>query len=95
MTTQRRQYSAQFKAKAAPELIKGQRTVNEIASDLVLSPDTTDRFEEATPRRVAGLLRQTPTKSRRRRKSDQKLCDRAMQVELDWLKKSLGQLGRV
>lgn len=35
---QRKQYSAEFKTKAALEAIKGLRTVNEIASDLGVHP---------------------------------------------------------
>ena len=38
MSTQRKRYSAEFKARVAPEALKGHKTVNELASTYGVHP---------------------------------------------------------
>jgi putative transposase len=95
MSTQRKKYSADFKAKAALEALKGQRLVNEIASELGVHPVQLSQWKKQA---VDGLpdVFESP-----RRKGDteaEALQARLFQeigqlkVELDWLKKKSGRL---
>lgn len=93
MTTQRKQYSAEFKAKVALEAIKGNKTINEIASHYEVHPNQITQWKKQ-------VLDEVPQIFSNRRAQAQK--DQAeltaslyqqigqLQVELDWLKKKSG-----
>lgn len=96
MRTQRRkQHSAEFKAKIALEAIKGQRTINELASAHGIHPTQIVQWKKQ-------LLEESPRlfSSRRGRaeKGEEELKASLYQqigqlkVELDWLKKKAGLL---
>ena len=95
MKTQRNRYSADFKAKLALEVIKGNRTLNEIASEAAVHPNLLMQWKRQ-------LLESMPTIFADKRVKDNKeqeaLTDQLYQqigqlkVELDWLKKKSGRL---
>lgn len=95
MSTKRKKYSADFKAKAALEALKGQRLVNEIASELGVHPVLLSQWKKQAVDGLPGVF-EAP-----RRKDDgeaEALQARLFQeigqlkVELDWLKKKSGRL---
>jgi len=95
MKTQRNRYSADFKAKLALEVIKGNRTLNEIASEAQVHPNLLMQWKRQ-------LLESLPTVFADKRIKDNKeqeaLTDQLYQqigqlkVELDFLKKKSGRL---
>jgi len=96
MTKQRNHYSAEFKAKVALAAIKGQQTINEIASIDAVHPNQVTQWKKQAQEALPDLF------SLRRKKAaqeDEDLKERLYQqigqlkVELDWLKKKVGHLG--
>jgi transposase-like protein len=95
--TQRKRYTAEFKARLALEVVKGQRTLNEIASEHGIHPNLLVQWKQR-------LLEQLPDVfADRRCKDEQKQEEREAQLyqqigqlkcELDWLKKKAGFLDR-
>jgi putative transposase len=95
MTTQRRQHRAEFKAKVALEAIRGERTINELAAEYGVHPGQITHWKKV-------LLAEVPTlfSSRRGAKSKEEDALNAalyqqigqLNVELDWLKKTVGYL---
>jgi transposase-like protein len=89
----RKQYSAEFKTKIALEAIKGQKTINEIASTHELHPTQITQWKkqalDALPSAFSG-------NNQRQEKAQTDLTDALYQqigqlkVELDWLKKKSG-----
>ena len=57
MKTQRNRYSAEFKAKLALEVVKGERTLNRDRQRRPGSSEPLDAMEEATARKLARCLR--------------------------------------
>lgn len=90
MKTSRNRYSGEFKAKLALEAIKGERTLNEIASAAQVHPNVLLQWKKQ-------LLEGVPTlfadKRLKENKEQEQLTDQLYQqigqlkVELDWLKK--------
>ncbi len=88
-------YSADLKAKLALEVIKGNRTLAEIASEAQVHPNLLALWKRQ-------LLESLPTvfadKRARENKEQEALTDQLYQqigqlkVELDWLKKKSGRL---
>ncbi len=95
--TQRRKFGKAFKAKVAIEAIKGEKTLNEIASIYEVHPNQISTWKkqalEKLPEAMAdGRKRQTRDgKSVDEEKLHQKIGQQA--VEIDFLKKKLRQLG--
>ncbi len=92
----RKRYSTEFKTKVAIEVIKGQKTVNEIASEYGVHVSQINgwkkRLMEAAPeifsrRRDHEAAEQEAERERLYRKIG------LLQVEVDWLKKKTGHLG--
>ncbi|MCW3101388.1 MAG: putative transposase [Chthonomonadaceae bacterium] len=91
----RKTYSAEFKAKLALEVIKGNRTLAEIASEARVHPNLLTQWKRQ-------LLESLPTvfsdKRVQENKEQEALTDQLYQqigqlkVELDWLKKKSGRL---
>ena len=90
---QRKQYSAEFKTKAALEAIKGLRTVNEIASELGVHPSQIALWKkqalDAIPEAFSG---QRGQHSKAQEDLTAQLYQQIgqLKVELDWLKKKSG-----
>ena len=51
MSTQRKQYSAEFKARVALEALKGLKTVNELASTYGVHPTQIAHWKHRPPRK--------------------------------------------
>lgn len=96
MSTHRNRYSADFKAKLALEVIKGNRTLTEIASDAQVHPNLLMQWKRQ-------LLESLPTafadkrvkENREQEEKEAQLYQQIgqLKVELDWLKKKVGRLG--
>jgi transposase len=93
MGKQRRQFNAGFKAKVALEAIKGQRTVQEIASTFSVHPNQVAQWKRQALENLAELF----TDGRRRTdQSDEELKSELyrqigrLQMEIEWLKKKSG-----
>jgi transposase-like protein len=93
MRRARKQYSAEMKAKIAVEAIKGQRTIQEIASHYEVHPSQVTQWKKQL------LAESTAVFSRARSQQEQAEAELKselyeqigkLQVELDWLKKKSG-----
>jgi transposase-like protein len=91
--TQRKQYSAPFKAKVALEAVKGHKTTNEIASEHGIHPTQLAQWKKQLLDEMPSLFSDKRAKTNQ---EEQTLKDRLyqqigqLQVELDWLKKKAG-----
>ena len=95
MSMQRRQQSAEFKAKVALEAIRGERTIKELAAQYGVHPVQITQWKKV-------ILEEGPTlfSSRRGVKPKEEEALQAalyqqigqLKVELDWLKKKVGPL---
>ena len=96
MSTQRRQHSAEFKAKVALEAIKGLRPISEIAEQYQIHPVQIQQWKKQ-------LLDVVPSAfAKKRDKAEQEQEELTSQlyqqigqlkVELDWMKKNLSNCG--
>ena len=91
--TMRKRYSGEFKAKIALEAIRGQKTVNEIASAYGVHPNQVTQWKKQamgelpelfSDRRVKSQLAEEELKAKLYQEIGQ------MKVELDWIKKKSG-----
>jgi transposase-like protein len=87
---QRKSYTTEFKVKVALEAIKGQRTINEIATHYGVHPNLVTQWKKQA---VASLPDVFSTKRERTAEEEEALKAKLYQeigqlkVELDWLKK--------
>ena len=92
---QRKSYSTEFKVKIALEAIKGQRTVNEIASQYSVHPNQVTQWKRQA---IESLPEVFSTKRERDAEEEEVLKAQLYQqigqlkVELDWMKKKVGLL---
>lgn len=94
MKRERKRYSSEFKAKLALEVVKGQRTLNEIASESGVHPTQLLQWKKQ-------LLDNLPAVFVDKRAKEQKTQEEheaqlyqqigQLKVELDWLKKKVNQ----
>jgi transposase-like protein len=93
MSTQRNHYSAEFKVKVALAAIKGQQTVNEIATAYGVHPTQVLQWKkqalEALPD-VFSVRRMRTAQSEEALKAPLYQQIGQLKVELDWLKKKVG-----
>jgi transposase-like protein len=95
MTKQRKNYSADFKAKVAIAAIKGDKTVNEIASTYGVHPNQVTTWKKQALSVIPDAF---SSRQARQAEADEELRARLYQqigqlkVELDWLKKKVGLL---
>jgi transposase-like protein len=95
MGRERKGYGGEFKAKVALEAIKGQRTINELASEYGLHPTQIMQWKKQAMEELPMLF---SDKRKKRESSDEELKAQLYQqigqlkVELDWLKKKVGHL---
>ena len=93
MSQQRKVYSADFKAKVAIAAIKGQQTVNEIASRYGVHPNQVTAWKKQALAAIPDLF---SSRREHNARADEELRARLYQqigqlkVELDWLKKKAG-----
>jgi putative transposase len=93
MTRTRKHYTAEQKAKIALAAIKGQQTINELASDYGVHPTQISQWkkqllDEASQVFTAGRDRQTDDHEALVARLYQEIGQ--LKVELDWLKKKSG-----
>jgi transposase-like protein len=93
MTRQRNNYSADFKAKVAIAAIKGDKTINEIASFFSVHPNQVMTWKKQALSTIPDAF---SSRLARKAHDDEELKARLYQeigqlkVELDWLKKKAG-----
>ncbi len=91
----RKHYSKELKSKAALTAIKGDRTVNEIASEYVIHVSQVNRWKKEAIKMLPELF---GNKAARKAKDIEKDKDRLyrqigkLQVEVEFLKKNMGHL---
>jgi transposase-like protein len=93
MPGQRKQYDAVFKAKVAIEAIKGQRTVNEIASAHQIHPNQVTQWKKQALQQLSDVFSNGRVRAEL---EDEELRNQLYQeigrlkIELEWLKKKSG-----
>jgi transposase-like protein len=95
MTTTRRQYSAKFKARVALEALRGERTLNQLASQFHVHPVQIGHWRKTAMEQLGDVF----ADGRQRKARDGEVEKEALfeeigrlKVELDWLKKKAGLL---
>ena len=92
MKRQRKQYSADLKAKIAMEAVKGQRTMQEIASHYSVHPSLVTQWRQLLEG-AGGIFssgRDQAAEAEEQLKAELYQQVGKLQVELDWLKKKSG-----
>jgi transposase-like protein len=92
MKSQRKRYSADFKAKVALEAIKGHRTINEIAVKFQVHPNLVTQWKKQTLDALPSIFSDRRARADKERgQLEASLYQQIgkLKVELDWLKKSL------
>ena len=93
----RKRYPADFKAKVAMEAVKGERSLTELASRYEVHPKQVSEWRKLLLEKVTGIFSES---HHRKEQSDEKEKARLfeeigrLKVELDWVKKKSGGLGR-
>jgi putative transposase len=93
MSTQRKQYSAEFKARVALEALKGLKTINELASLYGVHPTQIAHWKHRLKKEMPEIFSARQAK----REQDQAALQAQLyqqigqlKVELDWMKKKAG-----
>jgi len=93
MSTQRKQYSAEFKARVALEALKGLKTVNELGSTYGVHPTQMAHWKHRLQKEMAEIF----SARRAKREPAQEALQAQLyqqigplKVELDWLNKKAG-----
>jgi transposase-like protein len=92
-TRQRRSFSAEMKGRIALEAIKGQKTIQEIASHYGVHPNQVTNWKKQAAEGLSSLFadrRARPDASDEALKAELYQHIGQLQVELDWLKKRSG-----
>ena len=90
---QRRQFSAEFKARVARAALKEQKTIAELAAQYDVHPNQISKWKKQLIEALPELFSHRPESDRRAKEA---LKDRLyrqigqLQVELDWLKTQVG-----
>ena len=93
MSTQRKQYSAEFKARVALVALKGLKTVNELASVYGVHPTQIAHWKHRLPKEMPDIFSVRRAKWKRDQEAFQAQLYQQigqLKVELDWLKKKAG-----
>ena len=93
MKRQRKQYSADLKAKIAIEAVKGQRTIQEIASHYSVHPSQVTQWKKQLLESAGDIFsggRDHAAEADEQMKAELYQQVGKLQVELDWLKKKSG-----
>jgi transposase-like protein len=93
MATGRRRHSSEFKARVALEALKGQKTLNELASEYGVHPVQIAQWKRQAQDGLSGVFAPGGAGGTRQGTADQALIEQLYQqigqlkVELDWLRK--------
>jgi transposase-like protein len=93
MPTQRKRYSAEFKARVALEALKGYKTVNELASTYGVHPTQITHWKHQLEKEVLHIFSARRAKGAQEHEALQAQLYQQigqLKVELDWLKKKVG-----
>ncbi len=93
MSTQRKRYSAEFKARVALDAVKGLKTVNELASTYGVHPTQITHWNQQLQKEVPDIFSGRRAKRERDHEAFQAQLYQQigqLKVELDWLKKKAG-----
>ena len=91
----RRHLSAEFKAKVAIAAIKGDKTVNEIASEFDVHPNQVSAWKKKLLDESSGVFSGKAERTEKDIEAERDKLYRQigqLQVEVDWLKKKTGHL---
>jgi transposase len=95
MTTTRKQYSSKFKARVALEAIRGERTLNQMASQFHVHPVQIGHWRKTVIEQLGDLF----IDGRKGKQRDGEVDREALfeeigrlKMELDWVKKKAGLL---
>ena len=97
MQRQRRQFTAAFKAKVAVEAIKGQRTIQELASSYGVHPNQVTTWKKQLIDEAPEIFTRSGIHGNdavEQEKAELYQQIGKLQVELDWLQKKSGILRR-
>lgn len=95
MPTHRNRYCAEFKAKLALEVLKGNRTLTEIASDAQVHPNLLMQWKKQLLESLPHVFADKRAKeNKEQEEKEAQLYQQIgqLKVELDWLKKKVGRL---
>jgi transposase-like protein len=95
MTTTRKQYSSQFKARVALEAIRGEKTLSQLGSQFKVHPMQIAKWRKAAIDQLPDLFVDGRTRKTAGTESDSDALYQEigrLKVELDWLKKKVGML---
>jgi putative transposase len=90
---QRKQYSAQYKAKVALEALKGLKTINEIASETGVHPTQIAQWKKLALEELPQIFStRTSSVDKQQEELTAALYQQIgqLKVELDWVKKKAG-----
>jgi len=96
MPKARRRHSAEFKFKVALEAARGQKTINEIASEFSLHPNQVSTWKQELLEAGDNVFRQPGSKQQREHEALQaELYEQIgrLNMELEWLKKKVAGFG--
>jgi transposase-like protein len=95
MTTTRKQYSPQFKARVATEAIRGEKTLSQLGSQFKVHPMQIAKWRKAAVEQLPELFVDGRTRKAGNGEADHDALYQEigrLKVELDWLKKKVGML---
>jgi transposase-like protein len=95
MTTTRKHYSPQFKARVAVEAIRGVKTLSQLGSQFKVHPMQIAKWRKAALEQLPELFVDGRTRKTREGGLDNNALYEEigrLKVELDWLKKKVGML---
>ena len=94
MTTTRKQYSANFKARVALEAIRGEKTLSQLGSQFKVHPIQIAKWRKLAVEQMPELFVDGRRKAATSEVETTALFEEIgrLKVELDWLKKKAGML---
>ena len=97
MTTTRKQYSPQFKARVAMEAIRGEKTLSQLGSQFKVHPMQIAKWRKAAIEQLPDLFVNGRTRKAAGTEADNDALYQEeigrLKVELDWLKNKVGVPG--
>jgi transposase len=91
----KKSFSAQFKSKVALEAVKGNKTVNELASEFGVHPTQIKNWKEELQNGATDIFSNKRKKEAKEVEAERDRLFRQigkLQVEVDWVKKKTGHL---